>query len=356
MAENDSYPTPSVTPDQFNSSNDNAETAGWHSPSQGGLTTPIAPEGGIPAFPGNMNGSSNENSGLTTPIAPEGGIPAYPGNMNGSDENSGLTTPIAPEGGIPAYPGNMNGSGSWRPGCNNCITFPTFPSFPSFPQPPVFPSNQYGQVRFINASTNTFPVNFSIDGTNYASGSQFGNVSPYQSVSDGFHTISVNRTTGMQALLLQQTFPFTANQKVTMVLVDAREGGLDMIQVPDTGCRNLPSGYGCYRVANMSYSGSSFDVRMYNGDTAFRNVGFTQVTAYKRALAGNYTFYLSNTNFQSTLRELPVIIIGAITGNSPISRPLTTGNVTIQAGQNTTTYIIGNTWSSYSLRMLTVND
>ncbi len=322
MAENDSYQTPSVTPETAEDTSSTAETAGWHSPTQGGITTPIAPEGGIPAYPGNMNQTGNDNAGIMLPIAPEGGIPAYPGNMN------------------------CPGCGS----CPGCSTLPIFPTIPSVP------SYQYGQVRFINASTNTFPVNFSIDGITYAANSQFSNVSAYQPISDGFHTISVNRTTGLQALLLQQTFPFTSGQKVTMVLADAREGGLEMIQVNDVGCNNLPSGYGCYRVANMSYSGSSFDIRMYNGDTVFRNVGFTQVTSYKRALAGNYTFYLSNANFQSAIRELPIIIIGAITGTSPVSSPLASGNVTIQAGQNTTTYIMGNTWSAYSLQMITVND
>ncbi|MCI8950010.1 MAG: DUF4397 domain-containing protein [Lachnospiraceae bacterium] len=341
MAENDSYQTPSPTPDNYNPNN-NAENAGWHSPTQGGITTPIAPEGGMPAYPGNM-GSGDPNDGIALPIAPEGGMPAYPGNMGSGDPNDGIALPIAPEGGPPVYPGNT---------CDSCITFPIFPSIPS---PPVM-NPRYGQVRFINASTNNFPVNFSIDGTPYASNSQFSNVSHYQEICDGFHTVSVNRTTGMQALLLQQTFPFIAGQKVTMVLMDAREGGLEMIQITDNGCNNLPAGYGCYRVANVSYSGSSFDVRMYNGDTVFRNVSFSQVTSYKRALAGNYTFYLTNTNFYGAIRELPVIIIGAITGTSPISRPLATGNVTIQAGQNTTTYIMGNTWSAYSLRMITVYD
>lgn len=328
MAENDSYQIPSTTPadsaDMTNAAtpSEPAETAGWHSPTQGGITTPIAPEGGIPAYPGNMNQTGNENAGIMLPIETENTFPAYPGNMN-------------------------------CPSCGSCPSCPTLPIYPTIPS---VPSYQYGQVRFINASTNTFPVNFSIDGTTYVPNSQFGNVSAYQPVSDGFHTVSINRTTGLQALLLQQTFPFTSNQKVTMVLTDAKEGGLELIQVSDVGCTNLPSGYGCYRVANMSYSGSSFDVQMYNGDTVFRNVSFTQVTSYKRALAGNYTFYLSNATFYQAIRELPIIILGAITGANPMPNPLASGNVTIQAGQNTTTYIIGNTWSAYSLRMLTVND
>ncbi len=356
MAETDSYQTPPDTPDNCTpAAGEAAEPAGWHSPTQGGITTPIAPEGGIPAYPGNMN-TGNANDGISLPIAPEGSIPAYPGNMNTGNANDGISLPIAPEGGIPAYPGNMNtGNICWNrpPHCHHCVTMPIFPNIPSTPP---MPGIRYGQVRFINASTNTFPVTFSIDGTVYSSNSQFGNVSHYQEISDGFHTVSVNRASGMQALLLQQSFPFTAGQKVTMVLADAREGGLEMFQFFDTGCQSLPSGYGCYRVANVSYSGSSYDVRMYNGDTVFRNVGFGQATAYKRALAGNYTFYLSGTTFYRTIRELPVIVIGAITGTSPLPRTLASGSVTIQAGQNATSYIMGNTWSSYSLRMITVYD
>ena len=51
-----------------------------------------------------------------------------------------------------------------------------------------------------------------------------------------------------------------------------------------------------------------------------------------------------------------MIVIGAITGSSPLPRTLASGTVTIQAGQNATSYIMGNTWSSYSLRMITVYD
>lgn len=285
MAENDSYQTPSASASENSSNSANSAEpstaeSGWHGINQGGLTTPIAPEGGIPAFPG-----------------------------------------------------------------NNCVTCN-----------PVYPNSSYGQVRFINASTNTFPVNFSIDGVSYATNFMFSHVSSYQQVSDGFHTVSVTRATGMQALLLQQTFPFTANQRVTMLLVDAKEGGLEMIQISDTGCNNLPSGYGCYRVVNASYSGSSFDVRLANGDTIFRNIGFTQVSAYKRAMAGSYTVYLTNSNFYSVIRELPMLIIGTITGMNSNMNPIASTVVNIQARRRVTSYIMGNNWSGYSLRMITVND
>ncbi len=342
MAEKDSCQNVNVSAAE--ASEPSTTEGSWHGITQGGITTPIAPEGGIPAYPGNMNGGGNNTPdndyGISLPIAPEGGIPAYPGWTVGGP-NFGIN--------IPAFPSLPGGSTTICPG-NGC-------SFCPGNTCGFFPGNSgYGQVRFIDASTNTIPVNFSIDGVTYASNFMFSHVSNYQQISDGFHTISVNRSTGRQALLLQQTFPFSANQKVTMVLVDAKEGGLEMIQIQDTGCNNLPSGYGCYRVVNVSYSDSNFDIKLGNGDTIFRNIGFTQVSPYKRAMAGIYTVFVTNSNFYSVIRELPVILIGAITGNNMVSGPLTSTNVNIQAGTQTTSYIMGNNWSGYSLRMITVRD
>ena len=64
------------------------------------------------------------------------------------DVPESITVPVAPEGGRPVAPG--------------------------WPVTPSFPSTYYGQVRFLNASTNHFPVNFSIDGIIYGSGFGFG--------------------------------------------------------------------------------------------------------------------------------------------------------------------------------------
>lgn len=277
---------------------------------------------------GGMNrAASNGDYGLTTPVAPEGGTPAYPGNENIP------TTPIAPEGGRPAYPGN---------------TFPSFPTFPSI--------QTFGQVRFLNASTNAGTINISVDNTSYAVNSRFGTISNYDWISDGFHTVTVRRATGLRTILLQQNFPFKAGQKVTMVLTDSASGGLSMVQVTDTGCTNLPYNAGCYRVANMSYSGSNFDVMLQSGEAVFRNVGFQEVTSYKQAMAGSYQFYLTASNNFSVIREIPIIVIGTTTPSALLGQPVTTFQVNIAARRHYTTYIIGNTWSNNAIRAMTVED
>lgn len=283
--------------------------------------------------------------------------------------------PVAPlpepgEGG-PVYPGNDNtgtiggnwnwGNGNWgNNGNNNNGNGWNTGFFPITPTNPTISPRYYGQVRFLNASTNSFAVNITIDGTAYAINSRFGTISNYDWISDGFHTITVRRVSGMRSVLLRQNFPFTAGKKVTMVLVDSASGGLEMVQISDTGCNTRAYNTGCYRFANMTFSGSRYDLMLYGGETVFRNVAFQTVTPYKQAMAGTYQFYVTNSNSYSFLREIPIIVIGVngsgtITGNN-MAEPLLSAQIEIAAGQNYTSYLIGNTWSDMGLRLLTVED
>ncbi|MCI8888697.1 MAG: DUF4397 domain-containing protein [Hungatella sp.] len=321
-----------------NNTNNPNNTNGHLTAEDYGLTTPSAADTPVPAFGGSDGGN---DYGISLPIAPEGGIPAYPGDSN---NDYGISLPIAPEGGIPAYPGNTVCT---PPVC----TLPVFPSCPS-----CGISQNNAQVRFLNASSNTFPVNISIDNTNYATNSRFGTISNYGQISDGFHTVTVRRASGLRAVLLQQTFPFSAGQRYTMVLVDTAAGGLNMIQVPSTGCNNMNYNTGCYRVANMSYSGSSYDVMLYSHDAVFRNVGFQEVTAYKQAMTGSYQFYVTNANTFTVIRELPIIVIGTVTGGGFTNEPLVSYQVDIAPGMKYTSYLIGNNWSDTGFRVLTVED
>ena len=283
--------------------------------------------------------------GLTTPLPDfEEGGPVYPDNIPDQNDSGRPVIPLPDfEEGGPVYPGGSSGGHNhgWLPGR------PTIPSLP-----PRF----LGQVRFLNASSNSFPVNISIDGTPYAVNSRFGTISTYDWISDGFHTVTVRRTNGLRSVLLQQNFPFIAGQKVTMILTDSAFGGLEMIRVSDMGCTNLPSGSGCYRFANMTYSGSRFDLLLYGGETVFRNVGFQSVTPYKQAMAGSYQFYITNSNSYTFLKEIPVLVLGAIGIGTSLPQPLVSFQTDIASGRNYTSYLIGNTWSDLGLRVMTVED
>lgn len=129
-----------------------------------------------------------------------------------------------------------------------------------------------------------------------------------------------------------------------------------MTQVSNDGCANMNFNTGCYRVANFSYSGSSYDVMLYSHDAVFRNVGFREVTSYKQAMAGTYQFYVTNSNSFSVIRELPMIVIGAVTNTSFNNEPLVSFQTDIAAGNRYTSYLIGNNWSDIGFRVLTIED
>ncbi|MBS5510877.1 MAG: DUF4397 domain-containing protein [Clostridium sp.] len=290
--------------------------------------TPAEPLGGVFVYPGD-----DDLAGIPVPpIASPGGRPVYPGD----DDLAGIpTTPVAPSGGRPVYPDNTIG----RPG------FPTI-SFP-ITYPTVSGGNYYSRVRFLNASTSGRTLDVYIDGRNIFSGSEFATISSYIRVTDGFHTVTVRRTNGQ--IYYQQTIAFVSGERLTMVILDT-VSGVSLTRVSDMGCTNVPAGYGCLRVANMSYAGSSYDVRTFNNQTAFAGIGYKEVTSYKQTSSGTYTFFVTGSQYAvSALGELPVLVLSSIVGVScptcTVPNPLLTFNVNVRAGRAYTCYIIGNPWS-----------
>lgn len=287
-----------------------------------------------------MNGSAGYMNGTTD-------------SMNrAADDNYGLTAPTLS---FEENPETNNDNTGGRAVIGGAVAFPWFAALPTCPSCGNITPQYYGQVRFLNASTNGITVNISIDGTMYALNSRFATLSNYDWISDGFHTITVQRAGGLRSTLLQQTFPFTAGQKVTMVLTDSAEGGLELIRVIDTGCRNLPSTSGCFRFANMTYSGSTVDL-LLSGQTVFRNIRYQSVSSYKQALAGSYLFTAVTASSYTFIRELPIIVIGAIATSMNNRETLLTFNANIRAGRNYTAYLIGNTWSSTNIQVIIAED
>ncbi len=134
---------------------------------------------------------------------------------------------------------------------------------------------------------------------------------------------------------------------MTMVLLDT-PGGITLSRVSDMGCTNIPAGYGCLRVANMSYSGSNYDVRTFNNQIVFGGVGFKEVTTFKQTAAGNYTFFVTASQASLTgFAELPVILLTAITGGCSacmVNDPIMSFGINVRPGRVYTSYIIGNPW------------
>lgn len=221
---------------------------------------------------------------------------------------------------------------------------------------PVPPIAGTSRVRFLNAAPLPFPVDVLIDGRLFWQSFGFGKISDYIPITDGFHTVTVRRASGLRAILFQNQFPFRGNQKFTFVAIDSLSGGLNLVQLSDMGCSSQSNRFGCYRVANMSFPGSSFDIRTAGGDTAFSGIGFGQTSSYKQIAAGSYRFFVTEAAAGRPIREMPVILQAFLTGSLMTPRPLLSYGVNIAARRTYTTYLLGNTWSSFPFQALTVED
>ena len=73
-------------------------------------------------------------------------------------------------------------------------------------------------------------------------------------------------------------------------------------------------------------------------------------------MAGSYQFSVADSNNYAFIRELPIIVIGAVATGSSVRQPLVTFSANITAGRNYTSYVLGNTWSGNGLRVLTLED
>lgn len=231
-----------------------------HSPS-----LPVAPEGGIPAYPG------NDADVPSLPIAPEGGTPAYPGN--GADVPS---LPIAPEGGIPAYPGN----GADVP------SLPIAPEggIPAYPGPSAYCS----RVRVLNAALDTPPIRVKVGRTVVTESLSYANSSSYQQVSEGFQTVSVMAADWPKGVLLQTTMPFRSCSTTTLALVRTHRRLL-LMQITDGSCRRSTAG--CLRCVNLVPDSPALDVALYGGEVIFSDLQFKEVTPYRMARPGSYQLY-----------------------------------------------------------------
>ncbi len=104
----------------------------------------------------------------------------------------------------------------------------------------------------------------------------------------------------------------------------------------------------------MTFSGSSYDIQTPSKERIFRSVSFGQVSPYKQILAGSYHFFAAAPSGFSPVRELPIILQSFLTGSLTPSDSLADISVQIEAGKNYTTYLIGNTWSSFRLQTLII--
>ncbi len=214
---------------------------------------------------------------------------------------------------------------------------------------------RYGQVRFLNASTGNTPFNIMLDNHMFTNAVEFASVTPYVRVEDGFHTITISGAMNPRMVFYQKPVPFLKGEPVTMVIVDDIND-IDLVQISDKGVANMGKGNGCLRASNMSYGDSAYDVVFYSGDTVFANIRFRETTFFRKAAKDQYQLFISQAVNGFERKELEIIEAKDPPYELGIFQPLHWFTVTIEPERNYTAYIIGNQWSTDSLRVLVVEN
>lgn len=256
------------------------------------------------------------DSGDNTPVIP---LP-NPGEGGPVDSGNGDNFPVIPlpnpgEGG-PVYPGNgsnipvipLPNPGEGGPVASG----PTSTIITVYPRPiiPCFycNSNQYGNVRFLNAAVGYNPFVISVNGQTIVRTLDYAQVSQYGRISAGYQTVTVSGMNGY--IYIQKQIRVRANATMTVAIVNTNSG-LDLMEISDVPC-STPMNMACFRVANLSYNGGPMNVVLNNGYVTFSNVRFGEVTAFSRIPAGRYSFYVEKSGPQPRFGANQVLVSSTV--------------------------------------------
>lgn len=236
------------------------------------------------------------------------------------DDTSTADMPVTPlpnpgEGGpIPTFPSNdvpaAPGEGPITPPTPSVPTQPSVPAQPSVPSRPVgildtiitvFPrpiipcffcnSNQFGTVRFLNASAGYNPFSVYINNQLTVSSLSGAEISQYGRVSSGYQTVTVSGNNGY--VYIQKEIYVRSGQAMTIAIINQRNG-LDLLEIPDTAC-DAGSNAGCFRTANLSVTNQNLDITLNSGYLNYQNIQYMDVTNFTFLPSGTYTARVFNS-------------------------------------------------------------
>ena len=238
----------------------------------------------------------------------------------------GLPTPSLPsndEGGVPQIP------------------LPPMVGQPGIPDDEIQGSGT-ANVRVLNGAANYGEVAISIGSKSLSESLPFATATSYIPIEEGFRTVTVSSATYPKYIIYRQMIPFVAGVSMTLALVNSANGiGIQtMIDLP---CRGGARNLSCLRMANLSYNSGPLDLMLADGRVVFSEVRFKEVTQYKRAMAGNYSFVVVN----SPNRPMPIVSELMLTNeranqNRRIQNGLLEFSIDMRANTLYTIYILGN--------------
>lgn len=248
------------------------------------------------------------------------------------------------------------------------------PGFPVIPLPPIVVNPGQGtqppvanpgfsMVRFLHAVSDAGPVNVSVGIRTVANNLSFGNLSAYNRIQDGFHSVTVSSSANPNSIIFRGRIPFNTNEKITLAIV--KEGnGYNLVRISDQPCQNRPAVRGCLRAVNLIYNSPPMDVIFTDGRIAFPDVRYKEVSFFKQVWPGEYDFYIAQTPYSPTadiididvLNNLPVVLVNFMLPGFGQVEPLVSSYVTVRAGGMYTIYMLGNWQTSSFIQVKVAED
>ena len=142
-----------------------------------------------------------------------------------------------------------------------------------------------------------------------ADGLDYGMLSDYQRVTDGFRRVSVINQESRrkepadsnleaagsfpQEEVISDTLPFCGGRQITLVFCNTMNG-ISLIPMEELSCY-AGKNRGCIRFANFSFGDGPFDVLDADGNVAFLDIMPREITQPLPAEAGDYEFSIVRT-------------------------------------------------------------
>lgn len=188
-------------------------------------------------------------------------------------------------------------------------------------------------------------------------------LSEYFTVPSGFRSFAFYDALCPCMLLCRTTLPLTAGDVVTLAVVRSG-GGLDLVRVDDRPCGVRGSDFACIRCINLVYDSPGLDLVLTDGRVVFTDVRFKEVTNYRRAKPGRYDLYAAQTPYVlppsmtdiETVEELPMVIENYFLPGFGAVEPLCSFFLNVQAGRQTSVYLMGDWRVNRELRVKTVEN
>jgi hypothetical protein len=163
------------------------------------------------------------------------------------------------------------------------------------------PMNSF--IRVLHAAPNAPSVDIYANGSLIASDLVYKEYSDYLPVPSGNYNIRVYPAGQMNTPVINTNIFVPANSVFTIAAIGTLPDiSLYPIQEPPNGQN---SGEACVRFIHLSPNAPNVDIKLPDGSTVFRNVGYKNISSYVCVPGGSYTFNVTPTGTDDVVLTVP---------------------------------------------------